>query len=73
MYRNKICYNTDEKKEILFSYMLGHSNTKENEIADKVAKDVISNPLATSVSSTRNKTRRNTYHLYNFIVPIRDR
>jgi len=61
------------KYYLVICWILGYSNIKENEITDKVAKYVISNPLATSVSSTRNETRRNTYHLLNFIVPIRDR
>ncbi|KAE9540658.1 hypothetical protein AGLY_003903 [Aphis glycines] len=50
--------NSNISKSTIFSDSFSHSNINENKIADKVAKDGISNPLATSVSSTRNKTRR---------------
>lgn len=51
------------KYYLVICWILGDSNIKENEIADKVAKDIISNPLARSVNSTPNETRRYTYYL----------
>lgn len=61
-------YNTEEKNEKLISYagqlyvIPGHSNILENLMGDKMAKEALSNALATAVQLITKQDVPNTFN-----------